>query len=376
MTKPFLLYGWQLSYFSGKARAYLRYKQIPFREREVDGYTLMRRIPRKTGSSPVMPVVVTPEGEWLQDTTHIIETLEQRFLTPSVYPESAALRVLAQLLEAWADEWWIPIAMHYRWSYPENEALFLKEAGRALVPFAPAFLQRRLARRPATLLKSYLPGVGVVPEQFDLMERWTEAMLDALDQHFAHHDFLLGGRPCVADFALIGPLYAHLARDPWPKRALIAPRPHLQAWVARTHEGAPGDGALFDIANLPETLQPVLRALRDEFLPMVLGIRDAVQRHAQAGAARKPRLPRALESIDFPMADGRFRRLAMPYTLWMMQGVQRGYRALDEAQRAALCAAIGSGAAAEALAADVGPALQRTGLRVRWAEARGGARRR
>ncbi|MEQ9737473.1 MAG: hypothetical protein RLN67_09620 [Algiphilus sp.] len=37
MTKPFLLYGWQLSYFSGKARAYLRYKLIPFRELEVDG---------------------------------------------------------------------------------------------------------------------------------------------------------------------------------------------------------------------------------------------------------------------------------------------------------------------------------------------------
>lgn len=376
MTKPYLLYGWQLSYFSGKARAYLRYKQIPFREKEVDGYTLMRRIPRKTGSSPVMPVVVTPEGEWLQDTTHIIETLEGRFPAPSVYPESTALRVLAQLLEAWADEWWIPIAMHYRWSYPENEALFLKEAGRALLPFAPGFVQRRLARRPATLLKSYLPGVGVVPEQFALMEAWTEAMLDALDQHFASHDFLLGGRPCVADFALIGPLYAHLARDPWPQRALIAPRPHLHAWVARTHAGAQGEGALFDIAALPATLQPILHALRDEFLPMVLGIRDAVVRHAESAAGQKPRLPRSLEAIDFPMADGRFRRLAMPYTLWMMQGVQRGYLALDEAQRAALCAAIGGGAAAEALAADMGPPLQRTGLRVRWAQPPGDARSR
>lgn len=369
MAKPYILYGWHLSYFSGKARAYLRYKQLAFRERAVDAYTLLRRIPRKTGTSPVMPVVVTPQGEWLQDTTHIIEVLEQRQPTPPAYPASPPLRVLAQLLEAWADEWWIPVAMHYRWSYAENEALFLDEAGRALLPFAPRVLQRQLARRPAKLLKSYLPGVGVVPEQFAVMERWTEAMLDALEAHFQAHDFLLGGSPCVADFALVGPMYGHLARDPWPKRELVAPRPHLKAWVERVHSGASGGGALFSVDQLPDSLTPVLKALADEFLPMVRAIRDAViEQAASAGASRK-RLPRTLSEITFPMADGTFRRLAMPYTLWMMQGVCRAYGALDPAQRAALDAALEPGTDLAGLAADKGPPLRRQGLRVTWADA-------
>src|SRR3546814_13148412 len=75
----------------------------------------MRRIPAKTGAM-VMPVVVTPEGEWLQDTTHIVDVLEQRFPDAPVLPATPRQRIVAELLEMWADEWWIPAAMHYRWS--------------------------------------------------------------------------------------------------------------------------------------------------------------------------------------------------------------------------------------------------------------------
>ncbi|HEY9544994.1 MAG TPA: glutathione S-transferase N-terminal domain-containing protein, partial [Solimonas sp.] len=63
MSGQYVLHGWHLSYFSGKTRAYLRYKGVPFDDHAVDALTLMRRIPAKTGAM-VMPVVVTPEGEW------------------------------------------------------------------------------------------------------------------------------------------------------------------------------------------------------------------------------------------------------------------------------------------------------------------------
>src|SRR3546814_7047902 len=90
----------------------------------------MRRIPAKTGAM-VMPVVVTPEGEWLQDTTHIVDVLEQRFPDAPVLPATPRQRIVAELLEMWADEWWIPAAMHYRWSFPENYLLFEADAGNA-----------------------------------------------------------------------------------------------------------------------------------------------------------------------------------------------------------------------------------------------------
>ena len=41
-------------------------------------------------------------------------------------------------------------------------------------------------------------------------------LLAALEAHFAVHDYVLGGLPSLADFALLGPLYAHLFRDAVP----------------------------------------------------------------------------------------------------------------------------------------------------------------
>jgi len=130
VSKPYVMQGWHLSYFSGKTRALLQYKNVPFIDHEVDALTLMWRIPKKTGAT-VMPVVVTPEGEWLQDTKDIAEVIEQRFPQGTTLPETPRQRIAALLIEAWADEWWIPPAMHYRWVYPENYALFEHDASRA-----------------------------------------------------------------------------------------------------------------------------------------------------------------------------------------------------------------------------------------------------
>ena len=366
MKNTYRLYGWHLSYFSGKARAYLRYKGIPFDDVAVNAWTLLKRFPKKTGAT-AMPVVVTPEGEWLQDTTAIIEQLERRHPELPVMPDTPVQQMAAMLIELWADEYWIPPAMHYRWSYPENERLFLTEAGRALLPWAPAFIGRRVAQRSARLLKSYLPGVGVTPAQQPIMEAWTEAMLNALEAHFTRHDYLLGGRPTLADFALAGPLYAHLGRDPWPKRELIAPRPKLAAWIARAHGGEAGSGALLADDALPETLAPVVASVFRELLPMLEGIRDQVAAYAERPPTERGRLPRMMEAVRFPMGETSFERGAMPYALWMMQRVQAAYRSLDDTARGQVDAWLASQGAADALSRDWGPPLQRKGLRAELA---------
>src|SRR5688572_20142823 len=216
MGKPYILYAWHLSYFSGKTRCYLRYKDIPYVEKPIDLYTLTRRIRRKTGAA-VMPVVVTPEGEWLQDTSVIIDRLEERFPEAPVVPETPVQRFAAYLMELWGDEWWIPIAMHTRWSYPENYALFEREGGDHLLPGFPRFLKNRAAAIAAGAMRSYKQNVGIVPEQFEVMEQWTHAMLELLDRHFAASPYLFGDKPSLGDFGLVGTMYGHLGRDPWPK---------------------------------------------------------------------------------------------------------------------------------------------------------------
>ncbi len=362
-THTYTFYGWHLSYFSGKARAYLNYKGIPFIDKAVDAYTLMKRIPAKTGAT-VMPVVVTPQGEWLQDTTYIMEVLEARHPENPVVPTTPVQRMAAELLEAWADEWWIPTAMHYRWSYPENFPLFRNEAGRGLLPWAPAPLRNRLADYAANKMRGYLADVGVIPEQFAQLESWTHSMLDALERHFSQHDYLFGGAPTVADFALVGPMYGHLGRDPAPLRDLVQPRPHVQAWIHRVHDGKPATGTWLENDAIPETLAPLWHSVFTEFMPMVTQIRDAVVETQATLPIERPRLPRSLGRIRFPMDGKPFQRNAIPYILWMVQRVQAHYRELPATEQQQVQHWLESQGAANILNGDLGPTLVRKGLHV------------
>jgi glutathione S-transferase len=363
MSKPYIHYAWHLSYFSGKTRCYLRYKGIPFVEKPIDLYTFSLRIKKKTGAA-VMPVVVTPEGEWLQDTSVIIDRLEQRFPEAPVVPATSVQRFTSYLMELWGDEWWIPIAMHTRWSYPENYALFEREGGDHLLPGFPRFLKNRAVARAANLMRGHLQNVGVVPGQFELMERWSHAMLDALDAHFAQLPYLFGDRPSLGDFGLVGTMYGHLGRDPWPRKHLVDPRQHLRAWIDRMAEAPnPRGGAFLPNDQIPATLAPVFRAIAREFIPLLEGNLAELLRYLPDHPNDGRPVPRGLGMIEFPMGEGRFRRAALPYTLWMAQRMLDVYRAMSPAEQAAVQSWLQSIGGERLLALDI-PRLERRALRV------------
>jgi glutathione S-transferase len=337
VANPFILYGWHLSYYTGKVRCYLRYKLIPFVDTPVDFVTVRMRVKRHTGAT-VMPVVVTPQAEWLQDSSAIIDDLVRRFPNRPVVPATPVRRFAAYLLETWGDAWWIPVAMHTRWSYPENYTLFERDGGAALLPHWPKFLRDRAVARVASNLRGYLPRVGVVPEQTPLLERWTRDTLDALDAHFAAHRFLLGDTPTIADFGLIGTMYGHLGRDPWPKRELVDPRPYLRAWIDRMAEPDASDPAPTNTSDdIPASLASVFRSIATEFLPMIEATLEAVNRHLGSSVADDDGvLPRGLDPISYPLGSGRYTRTAMPFMLWKIQRLNDVYRAMGANEQGAV----------------------------------------
>ena len=336
MSDVYTLYGWHLSYFTGKALCYLRYKQVPYEHKAVDMFTLMWRIQRKTGAA-VMPVMVTPQGEWINDSSRIIDHVEAGAPGPSIHPATPVQRFASYLMEAWGDEWWIPLAMHTRWTYPENYALFEREAGSALLPFLPGFAQRRAVKRVAATLRGMLPAVGARPEQFAVMDTWMAGMLDLLNVHFAQYRFLFGDRPTLGDFGLVGCMYGHLGRDPWPARELVAPRQHLRAWIDRMARperpsGAASAPALLANDRIPPTLTPVFQAIAQEFVPLLQGINEQV-RAKLANWPPGKLLPRRLDDVEVPMGPGRFRRVALPYSLWMAQRTLDVYRGMNPVEQ-------------------------------------------
>lgn len=363
MKDLYTLHGWHLSYYTGKVLCYLRYKGIAFEGPRASAWTLLWHVKRRFGAA-VMPVLVTPQGEWLQDSGDIIARMEQRYPQRSITPDDAVVRFASALIEAWGDEWWIPVAMHSRWIYPENYALFERDAGRQLLPGFPRFVQNMAVAKVADSLRAMLHNAGVRASHAEVLEAWTRNMLDLLDAHFATQPYLFGQAPMLGDFGLVGTMYGHLGRDPWPAREWIAPRPHLRAWIDRMAQTQPATQAV-PAPVISPTLLPVISTIFAEFTTYV------AQVNAQVNAAVVTRpagafLHRSLGDVQLPTSAGTLVRKALPFSVWKAQSVLRCFTSMSQEEQA-LVRAWAAPLGGEAFLNLQLVALERAGLRVRAA---------
>lgn len=367
MADTYILHGWHLSYYTGKVLCYMRYKGIPFEGPRVSAWVLIRQIKKRFGSA-VMPVVVTPTGQWIQDSGDIIAHLEQAYPQPSITPDDALVRFASCLMEAWGDEWWVPVAMHSRWSYEENYALFEKDAGSQLLPGFPGLMQRLAVRQVANGLRAMLHNAGVRPTQFAALEQWTCNMLDLLDTHFAAQPYLFGDAPALGDFGLVGTMYGHLGRDPWPAREWVSKRPHLRAWIDRMAQAQPRPQGIepgTHSTSIAPTLLPVFARIFSEFTPYVEQINVQVNT-ALATTPPGQNLRRSLDDVQLHTPFGTIARKALPFAVWKAQSVLDTFNSMnaqDQKRVRAWAAPLGGDAFLDLKLAQ----LQRSGLRVRAA---------
>lgn len=345
MANNYRLYGAEVSYYTGKARAYLRYKDIPFEEilatREVYKEVILPRV-----GWPVIPVVVTPDDVTLQDTTDIIDSLEARFPEPSVYPDTPRQRLAALLLETYGDEWLVIPAMHYRWNHCFDWIIL--EFGKLSAPDASEEEQRMIGTRNARNFHGALPPLGVHADTESAIEISYLGLLADLERHFSEVPFLFGTRPSIGDFGLIGPLYAHLYRDPYPGDLMRRTAPSVTRWVEGMQNPEPRAGEFRPDDEIPETLLPILRRMVDEQFPVLL---DTLKKTA-AWLNENPEeeIPRAIGRHDFTLlrdtdSEVTSQRSIRPFSQWMFQRAIDFYRSQDGANRDAcdqLLAAIGA----------------------------------
>ncbi len=319
MTQGYTFYASEVSYFSGKVRAYLRYKRIPFSEMLNTREAYLNVILPRVGW-PVIPVVVTPEDETLQDSTEIIDELERRFPTPSIYPSGPRQRLAALLLEVYGDEWLKLPAMHYRWN--RNYDFAIAEFGAMQKPGATPEEQREAGLRISRPFAGALPFLGVTPKTESAIEESYLALLDELNVHFGTYEFLFGTRPSMGDFGLFGPLYAHQYRDPASGEIMKARAPHVARWVERMLiPPTPKGGEFLPRDEVPETLIPVLARMMREMVPVLV----STAHHLTHWRADTPDLvsgsevPRAIGTHVFTLGDAKENRAIFPFELWMLQ---------------------------------------------------------
>ena len=182
---------------------------------------------------------------------------------------------MANFLDAFGSNYLLPLAMHYRWTYRAEQELFLQaEFTRAVPPAIP--YEQRLAMAGAIMnrFNGFLPNLGVTPAVIPAMEESYRELLAVLEAHFRLHPYLLGGRPSLADFGMMAPLYAHLARDPVPALLMRTIAPNVARWTERMNSPAIIDSDYADDSGaypsddaIPASLEDVLRVAFSHWAP-------------------------------------------------------------------------------------------------------------
>ncbi len=261
------VHGMMQSYFTRKMTGYLDYKGIPW---------LFRRFPGASAETMAagfpggVPVVQTPAGEFMWDSTAMIHHLELRFPERAVLPQDPMQRFLCYVIEDAADEWFYRPAVGSRWFFPENAAVGGFELARDIAVRMPVACDQAHAA-VGEHVRSSCPPLGVTAETIQL---WVDDVLRpwmrVLDAHLAQQPYLFGDRPSLADFALFGGNAAHFINDPLCRRWTEEDGPAVVQHTHRLLEPEDqGLGGWDDPRAVSETLIAVLAELGTRYLPWV-----------------------------------------------------------------------------------------------------------
>jgi len=346
MTLQHILYAMPHSLYSGRARSYLIKNGIPFEERST-GHESFKAEVLPQGKLPTIPTLVTADGEVIRDGGAIIEHFEIAN-GRACQPVGPRQQVISALFDVIGTDGLLRPAMHYRWNFPDDNLAFVRYHflhSQRDVPEREEKTEAMMNRmRHAAMI------FGVTEQSQPVVEALYLEYLDALNKHFERYPYLLGWRPCIGDFGLLAPMYAHLGRDPYPARLMQQRASAVYRWVERMNREDQDAPECFNAGNdflandeVPETLIPVLKILAEDFVPETLAVADLInnwlaEHQPEAGAVAVGRLAEALGMADFSVRGETITALAQPHRFYLLQRVQDTFRALPQEDQKSVAA--------------------------------------
>ena len=318
----YVLWGANWSLYTAKVRPYLIKKRIDYVEVCPSHPHFNDHIIPTVGYFTV-PVLETPEGEIIADSTRILEHLETKFPDPPMLPEDKALAALAYLIHCFGSEGMHKSAMYQRWNTSYENRLFARNE------FKRTTATPEIAETFAVSMRSYLPVLGIGHDHsIDMaVEKSIDALYDSLNTHFLKYPYILGGLPSLADYGLMGPLYAHHGRDISSNNRMKVNAPAVYRWVENMlrppivdQENWHVPQEYFSVDELPDTLQAFLKLIGKEYIPEVRAViglyhdwLDAEDRPAGAivDVEGKKRCHQALGEIEHVQMDTFIRRIGL-----------------------------------------------------------------
>ena len=184
--------------------------------------------------------------------------------------------------------------------------------------------------------------LGAPADRIELVESLYLRLLKKMDKHFANHPYLLGGKPCVGDFGLIAPMYAHLGRDLRPRTLMHEHAIHVLRWVERMNRSDSDFSArhsqaasYLDDDKIPDTLIEVLRHIAIDFVPETAAACDTINNwiQQQTNLAAGTTVERSLGFATFVVEGQSITAAAQPFRFYVLKRVQDALAAMSDPTR-------------------------------------------
>ncbi len=271
MTQKYLLYGAELSPYSVKVRSFFRFKRIP--HRWIIRNQANAKEFNKFAKLPIVPLVVTPSLEGLQDSTPIMDHFEELYPEIKSNPRNQTLRFLSYLLEEYSDEWGNKQMFHYRWKDPiDQKSAALRIAENNLpayikyLPIVNSIMKKQASKiiQDRMSQRLWVIGSNEITEK-EICDSFDE-LLSLLEAHFKDRSYIFGERPSFADFGLWGQIYNSWT-DPTPRKFIEKNYKGILPWINEMMDPKI-KGDYEEWKDLSSTLMPILKEqVGNVFLP-------------------------------------------------------------------------------------------------------------
>lgn len=314
------VYGSEISYYTGKLEAYLRYKEIPYRF-VARTQKVARRLVQETGTHQI-PAIELSDNRIMTDTTPMIDWLEERYPQPPVIPSDPLQAFVSRLVEDYAEEWlWRP-AMHFRWSYRTDALLVSRKIVDELLFDSPlpGFATRFAMRQRQGGF--YVRRDGVNRDTWDHVESIYFDTLDRLSTILSARSFLLGDVPTLADFGFMASMFRHFSQDPTPGEIMRKRAPAVFEWQARLWNARASSTRGTLVPGIPKDWSPLLDDIGAAYLPYLCA-------NASGFAAGRRRHDMTIQGVCY-------RELPVSrYRVWCLERLRFHFESLPPEVRAA-----------------------------------------
>ena len=230
MADGYRIIGAEMSPYSVKVRSYFRYKAIPHQwvlrnaasQAEFEKYARM----------PIIPLVVTPEGTGIQDSTPIIDAMEKLYPEPSIHPDDTVANFISALIEEFGDEWGNKWMFHYRWARDVDQISSAGRIARMRGPTADEEKHAAFAGQVRARMVDRVWFVGSNAVTAPQIEAGFLDMLGLLDAISRRGPICSAdGRPSATSVS--GGRFYEMWTDPTAGALIGGDAPHVLDWVHR-----------------------------------------------------------------------------------------------------------------------------------------------